>query len=158
MLIDYPLQSAVALWAFVLGCFLCGVYDVLRLFRLGRKQNPLLLFFLDVAFCVFASCSFSVLFFNLSYGRMRAYAFLFGGIGFLVWRLTVSRLFMMILLKIRNSILRFLNVIKDGILKLLKAASCRIYTFVYCRKMVLGAKQGFGIYKKIRKENLKNAT
>lgn len=150
---DYSLQSAVALWAFALGCFLCLVYDVLRIFRSGRNQNPILLFLLDAVFCLFASASFSVLFFNLSFGRMRGYAFVFGGLGFIAWRFTVSRLFMMLMLKFRDMLLGFLNSVKFGVMRLCKGLFRRVYTKVYCRKAVIRARRGFGIYKKIRKEN-----
>ncbi len=150
---DYFLQNVVVFWSLLLGCFLCAVYDILRIFRLGRSQNPLLLFVLDVLFCLFASLCFSVLFFNLTFGRMRAYAFVFGLLGFVIWRLTVSRLFVMILLKIRAALNSFVNKTKSGIQRFIKSCICRIYTKLYCQKAIRAVKHGFGFNKKIRKEN-----
>ncbi len=153
MQIDYSLQNAVALWAFVLGCCLCLIYDILRVFRLGKKQNPLLLFLLDVVYCLLVSVSFSVLFFNLTFGRMRAYGFLFGAAGFWAWRLTVSRLFMLLLIKLRDAVAKFMNSLKIGVQSFITRLVRRVYTKIYCEITITRAKRGFGMYKSTRKEN-----
>ena len=134
---EYLLHTALAAWAFVLGAFLCAVYDVFRLFRLNRKQNAILLFFSDILFCVFSTVCLLILFFNLSYGRVRFYALAITFIGFLVWRFTVSRLVMMLINKLLGRIKKLLTSIKMRISVKLKRLSRRIYTKNYCKKAVL---------------------
>lgn len=137
---EYLLHTALALWSVAVGAFLCAVFDVFRLFRLRRKQNAVVLFICDFAFCIICSVVMSVLFFNLSYGRMRAYAFVFALIGFLIWRLTVSRLVMSLMQRIVTAVFRILNLIKMRVYHVLKRITRRIYTRVYCRNTVDGVR------------------
>ncbi len=153
MQIDYSLHTAIAIWSVALGCFLCVVNDFFRAFRLGKRQNPVLVFFSDLLFCLIAASSFAILFFNLSFGRMRAYAFVFGGLGFLIWRMTVSRLFMLMLKKLYSLASRILNSIINGIREFLKSLLLHINTRLYCQRICKKAQKGFGLYKKMRKEN-----
>jgi len=133
---EYLLHTALALWSVVVGAFLCAVFDVFRLFRLLRKQNAVVLFICDFAFCIICSVVMSVLFFNLSYGRMRAYTFVFALIGFLIWRLTVSRLVMSLMQKIVTAVCKILNLIKMRVYRIIKRITRRIYTRIYCRNTV----------------------
>ncbi|MBO5869281.1 MAG: spore cortex biosynthesis protein YabQ [Clostridia bacterium] len=132
----YFLHSALAFWSVVVGAFLCAVYDVFRLFRLRRKQNGVLLFVCDFAFCLISAIVMLVLFFNLSYGRMRAYAFVFALIGFLIWRMTASRLVMSLMYKIITATCKVLNLIKMRVCVIVKHILRRIYTIRYCNKTV----------------------
>ncbi len=127
---------ALAVWAFALGAFLCAVYDVFRLFRLKRKQNAIILFFFDFVFCVFSTVCLLILFFNLSYGRVRFYALALAVIGFLVWRFTVSRLVMTLILKLIGRIEKLLTSIKIRVSVRLKYLARRIYTKRYCKNAV----------------------
>lgn len=133
---EYFLHNALAVWSLMVGAFLCAVYDVFRLFRLRRKQNFLLLFFCDILFCLFATICFLLLFFNLSYGRMRLYAFALSVIGFLIWRFTVSRFVMMLLLKILMLAEKLLNSIKMRISAKIKRILRYIYTKRYCKTAI----------------------
>lgn len=133
---EYLLQTALAVWSVILGAFLCAVYDVFRLFRMIRKQNRVLLFVFDFIFCVFSAACFLILFFNLSYGRLRMYAFVLAAVGFMLWRFTVSRLIMMLLLKLIKRIKKLLSLIKMRASVKLQRLSRRIYTKRYCRSAV----------------------
>ena len=151
---QYLLQSALALWSVALGAFLCAVYDVFRLFRLRRKQNAVLLFFCDFAFCVISAVCMSVLFFNLSYGRMRAYSFVFVLIGFLIWRFTVSRFVMSLMLKFITMACRIMNSIKMRVIGVCKHISRRIYTSVYCKRALADAR----LFMKLKRKEEENDT
>ncbi len=138
---DLILHQALALWSVIVGAFLCVVYDVFRVTRLRRRQNSVLLFFCDIAFCLIATCAMLLLFFNLSFGKMRAYAFALVAIGFLVWRLTVSRFVIGLLIKFLTVTERFLNSIKMRALAVVRRLSRRIYTMCYCRNVVRGIRK-----------------
>ena len=84
-----------ALWSAVLGVALCIVYDVFRFFRIGFLRGNVGIFICDIAFCMFATAGMLVLFFNLTNGRIREYAFLFVIFGFLLWRFTAGRVLML---------------------------------------------------------------
>lgn len=127
---------ALALWSVILGAFLCAVYDVFRLLRLVRRQNAFVVFLCDFIFCVFSAVCLLVLFFNLSYGRVRFYALALAIAGFLVWRFTVSRLVMTLLVKLIKRIKKLLISIKMRVSVRLKRLSRRIYTKRYCKKAI----------------------
>ena len=133
---EYLLHMALALWSVILGAFLCAVYDVFRLLRLVRRQNAFVVFLCDFIFCVFSAVCLLVLFFNLSYGRVRFYALALAIAGFLVWRFTVSRLVMTLLVKLIKRIKKLLISIKMRISVRLKRLSRRIYTKRYCKKAI----------------------
>ena len=131
------LQSfALALWSLALGALLCAVYEIMRLFRLLKKQNAVLLFFADIAFSLFAAASVCILFFNLSNGKMRAYPLVLIIIGFLIWRFTISaavmRLMKLVLLRIRSA----LNRVRLAAARFFGRIERRIYTAVYCKRTV----------------------
>ena len=139
------LVGSLELWSFVAGVFLCIVYDCFRLFRLRKPSHPIGLFFADFTFCIISALTMAVLFFNLSYGRVRVYALLFLVPGFLLWRYTVSRLVMSVVTGLLNRI----TEIRKSMQKRLKSLRRRIYiksrTKRYCRVLVRRAKHGFGI-------------
>ncbi|MBR5746139.1 MAG: spore cortex biosynthesis protein YabQ, partial [Clostridia bacterium] len=83
-----------SLWSAAAGAFLCAVYDIFRLCRIGRKAGAAELFFADLLFCLFVYAVFALLFFNLTHGKVRWFAFAFAACGFRLWRATVSRVFM----------------------------------------------------------------
>lgn len=140
---NFTLHALLVLWAFILGCFLCGVYDVFRVLRLRRKQNAIVLFFFDLLFCGIAAVALLLLFFNLSYGRVRAYALAFAFCGFLLWRFTVSRAVIALCLRFINFAERLLNSLKMRVGSLIRRTARRVYTVFYCRVAVKRIKRGF---------------
>lgn len=150
------IDIALAVWSVVTGCFLCCVYDVFRISRLRKKQNFIVLFLCDMAFCGIATVSMLVLFFNLSFGSPRFYAFLFALAGFLAWRFTISRFVMFFIQKLLDLLERILNLIKMRAMSLLKRIYRLIYTKKYCRCTVAKSKNGFNLkgkeFKNVTKE------
>lgn len=141
-------QTAMVVWSLIIGAVLCGIYDVFRVMRLRKKQNSILLFINDFSFCIIATVFMLLMFFNLSYGRVRAYAFLFVFIGFMVWRYTISRLYMAVISKILEITDKILTSIKIRVSPYVKKASRKIYKT--CRKPFEKVK--FGRKFKKRKE------
>ncbi len=139
---EYFLHTALALWSVAVGAVLCAVYDVFRAFRLRKRQNAVLLFTFDFLYCMIAAVFMLLLFFNLSYGKARAYAFLFALCGFLIWRFTVSRVFTALVIRISLFCERILNLIKMRLCLAMIWLWRRIYTKIYCRRLITTAKNG----------------
>ena len=93
MSVSYSLFYLLALWAWILGVISGFVYEFFRLLHRLHPRATWLIFLEDLLFCLFCTCGMLLLFFNLSYGRMRLYAFVFAGIGFLLWYCTAGKLF-----------------------------------------------------------------
>lgn len=141
------------LWSLVAGAFLCAVYDLFRITRLRRRQNAVLLFVCDFAFCMVATCVMLLLFFNLSYGRVRGYAFAFAVIGFLTWRFTVSRLVIKLILLALNAAERLLNSVKMRVRRVVLRLMRRIYTACYCFNALNSVKK-----MKFKRKDIKNVS
>ncbi len=136
MEVDFRLQSLLALWSIVTGAFLCAVYDVFRVMRIRRRQNAAVMFLFDLAFCLIASVTMSVLFFNLSFGKMRAFSFVLAVVGFLVWRFTVSRLVMYVMNLVLDRLIGIYKACKLYMMSRVARAYSRLSTAYYCRKTV----------------------
>ncbi len=152
MSIDNSLNMALTLWAVVAGAFLCAVYDVFRVSRLRHEQGKVLLFLNDIAFCVISACTMMLLFFNLSYGKIRGYAFAFVLVGFLVWRATVSRFLIFVLNRFLDAAEEFLKLTMTRVSRVITRISRRIYTYFYCRNAVKSSKKCFSLLNEKRKE------
>lgn len=139
----YFLSNALALWSLAVGAFLCAVYDVFRLSRLLHRQNGVLLFLLDFFYCMIATAVMCVMFFNLSYGRMRAFSFVLTAIGFLIWRFTVSNLVMSLMKRLVRLVAGILNSITTRLRAAVSLAVGHIKTYAYCKKTVASVKRLF---------------
>lgn len=135
--------AALAVASFLLGVLLCAVYDLFRVFRLRHKINYILLFFSDLAYSAIVSLSMLLLFFNLTYGRVRVYAFVIIVLGFLAWRFTVSRLAMSLCMRLFDFTAKVLNSSKMRVKRFIKRLSRRIYTAFYCRATVYRFRRGY---------------
>ena len=128
------LEGALALWSLALGGLLCAVYDVFRLFRLCRKQNPFMLFFADIAFSLISAILTSLLFFNFSNGKMRAYPLMLMLVGFLIWRFTVSALIMQAMKRIFMRVRSLLGSARRYVILLIRLFVRKIATIIYCKR------------------------
>ena len=128
----------------LLGMFLCGVYDIFRISRLGGRAGVIIVFICDIAFSAITVASLLLLFFNLSFGRVRVYALAIVLLGFLLWRFTVSRVYIALCIRIIKLIERILNSIKMRVKAVLNRLFRLIYTKLYCLFTIKSAKNGFG--------------
>jgi len=132
-----------------LGGFLCIVYDVLRVMRMKFCcRKGVTLFISDFLFCIFATVCMLVLFFNLTYGKVRVYAFVFALMGFLLWRVTFGRLITALLLKLLNLFSAIYNLAKKRVFAIVLQIMRSIYTKNCCRRLVKNASCGFGLIKR----------
>ena len=113
--------SMLVIASLALGAFLSAVYDIFRLARLIREQKGVILFINDFVYSIIAALCMTVLFFNLSYGRMRAFAFAFVIVGFLIWRISVGKIFMLLMSRLIRLIKRILKSIKTRIIAMISA-------------------------------------
>ena len=93
MSVDYSLHSLLVLWSVLLGVFFGFVYEF---FRVAHRFHPRwywLIFVEDLLFSLICAIGMMLLFFNLSFGRMRFYAFPGIILGFLLWYFTLGRVF-----------------------------------------------------------------
>ena len=140
-----------------MGGLLCAVYDIFRVIRLRlglRKGIPL--FICDFAFCMFAAVCMLVLFFNLTYGKVRVYAFWFAFLGFGLWRITLGRLIVATLLWLLGKLSHLLNIAKQRIKRRFFAVMRIIYTKIYCRRTLKQAHGGFRLLKRKDAVNERN--
>ena len=123
--------AALCLWSVAAGAFLCAVYDLFRLTRLDRKVNPVALFLADLAYCLIAAATFAVLFFNLTRGNVRAIAFVSAAGGFILWRKTVSRLFIAAARRVKRAVKKALRALAKRIRRVASAFKLDISTRIY---------------------------
>ena len=142
MSVSYHLHTLLALWSLLLGVFLGFCYEF---FRFAHRLHPgavWLIFLEDLLFSGICLCGMLLLFFNLSYGRMRLYAFVGVPTGFVLWYFTLGRLF-------RLACLRLVAKLRPP------AAYLRatVRTFLQGRRLAHRAGNGFGIKKQLRRKS-----
>lgn len=93
MSVDYLLHTLLALWSVILGAFFGLVYEFFRLLHRFHPRATLLICVEDLLFALICAVGMMLLFFNLSFGRMRFYAFPGVVLGFVIWYYTLGRLF-----------------------------------------------------------------
>lgn len=97
-------QSTAFLWAMMLGGGLSVVYDLFRLDRLIFKRSVLSVALADILFFIISSISVFCLLLITTNGQIRA--FILGGVllGFLFFRLTLSKLMDWLLKPIKKAV------------------------------------------------------
>ena len=104
MSVDYTLHSLLALWSVILGA-VCGlVYEFFRLLHRLHPRAHWLILLEDLSFGLICTAGMMLLFFNLSFGRMRFYAFPGVLLGFVLWYFTLGRAFRQVCLRIFNAV------------------------------------------------------
>ena len=140
-------QSVLAVWSLVIGAVLCAFYDILRAFRLVGRTRALTLFVLDFSFCLISALLMLVMFYNLTFGRIRAYAFVFMLVGFLIWRFTVGKVFISIVWRIILFVKGILSSVKTRIVAVWQIVARYIHTKSYCRVYIKRIKRGIDLFK-----------
>lgn len=94
MVFDFSVTAGTlfALASLVTGVVLGVMYDVFRVVRLVLPKGRVLLFVLDMVYCLCAACVFMLVCFNYGYGEFRWYSFVFAGGAFWAYYRTVGRL------------------------------------------------------------------
>lgn len=90
--ISNPLQAGAFLAAVALGAALCLLYDLFRLDRLIFRRSTAAVVFADVLFWIIAAFAVFCLLLMTTNGQIRGFVLLAVLLGFVIWRLTASRL------------------------------------------------------------------
>lgn len=86
-------------YAIILGIFFCLIYDIFKSLRLSFKFSALAIFFQDIIYFFIISI-FSFLFFiAITGGEIRFFILLGLSLGFLISRITISKVFLFIICK-----------------------------------------------------------
>ena len=92
------------LYSAVLGCIYCTVYDALRALRAEIKFGTVAVFVTDVLYSFVCAVTCFCFLLAVSMGQPRAFVFVGIGTGFVLSRLTDSRVFFIIFLKIIKAV------------------------------------------------------
>lgn len=141
MNISYELHFLLAGWSLITGCLLGMIYEWFCLLHRIHPKLIWLIFLEDLLFCLCCTGGMQLLFFNLSYGQMRLYAFAGVALGFAGWYFTLGKLFR----RAVSRLYRFLHprfIYLRGVLYTLREQNG-------CRR---AARAGYGIGKKIRRD------
>ena len=139
----YHLHTALALWSLLLGVFLGFCYEF---FRFAHRLHPgavWLIFLEDLLFSGICLLGMLLLFFNLSYGRMRLYAFVGVPAGFVLWYVTMGKLFRLLCMRICSRVKALLG---PPVAYLFALARTRIRGRCLFRR----ARKGFGFKKHLK--------
>lgn len=142
MSVSYHLHTLLALWSLLLGVFLGFCYEFFRFAHRLHPRSVWLIFLEDLLFSGICLCGMLLLFFNLSYGRMRLYAFVGVPMGFILWYFTLGRLF-------RLACLHLFAKLRPPASRIRAAAR----TYVLGIRLRRLAGKGFGIKKLLRRKS-----
>ena len=120
-------QLLTFLYGLVLGMILCGVYDLIRVVVLARRSGRFGVFLGDIVFWIASSIAVFMFLLARTNGELRGYVFVSIAVGFLTFKITLSKLTMKILnfivlgyYKLIGYIFRFLILFFDKTVLLFK--------------------------------------
>lgn len=135
---NYLLHSLLALWSLILGAFLGFVYEFFRISHRFHPKAAWLICIEDLLFAFICSVGMMLLFFNLSFGRMRFFAFPGVILGFVIWYFTLGRLFRRICMGISRRLYPPVRYIKGFVRTVV-----RTYVMSFRARHGLGARSYF---------------
>ncbi len=141
MSVSYALHFLLAGWSVLTGVALGILYEFFRFLHRLHRRAAWLIFLEDLLFCLCCSAAMALLFFNLSYGQMRLYAFAGAVLGFLLWYCTVGALFR-----------RAMSKLYRALLPPCRRWKARQYTKRESLRFRRRAKAGFGVRRFWRKQ------
>ena len=136
MSISYSLHFLLAGWSVLTGIALGFLYEFFRLLHQLHARAGWLIFFEDLLFSLCCTCALALLFFNLSFGRMRLYAFAGFAVGFSIWYFTFGALF-------RMALSRLYRALRPRWMRLSDRVRTQREEMRFCHK----ARAGFGVRK-----------
>lgn len=113
-------QLLTFLCGIVLGIILCVFYDFIRVALLARKSGQLGIFFGDVFFWVISSVAVFLFLLARTNGELRGYVFVSVGIGFIFFKLTLSKIITKALHFVFSLYYKFLRTTGNFFLKILE--------------------------------------
>lgn len=115
--ISNSLQLLSFVRALLLGVIICLGYDVLRAYRKVYDFSGLGIFFQDIFFSILSAFVVFIFLLGVTNGEMRAYIFLGLSIGFVLSRLTLSRIWFFSLRLVLSKIKSIFSLVSSCIYK-----------------------------------------
>ncbi|HBR31961.1 MAG TPA: hypothetical protein DD733_07745 [Clostridiales bacterium] len=147
MATNYALHFLLLFASFINGMALGLIYDLFRISRMFFLRNKVVIFFEDIAYCLICTLSYMLLFYNYSNGRMRAYAFVGGIMGFCLYYFTLGRFTRFFCEKVYEFVFPIIHRLMTRIKGYLYLIKKRIYTNIQCGLSARRALVGFGLLK-----------
>ena len=142
---DYSLHFTLFIASVINGIFLGLVYDFFRISRMFFLRNRVIIFFEDLLFCLICSLTFIILFYNYSFGQMRAFAFLGSIGGFCAYYFTLGRFTRCFCERVYAFISPKIKRLAGRVSAFLYYYRKRIYTYNRSLMMARSAVRGFGL-------------
>lgn len=102
------------LWATVLGAAFCMLYDLFRARRRTGEENAALMSAEDILFSIFAAVITFLFLLVFCCGQIRAFVLLGEALGFILCRLTVSRIWLKLSESVFRMLRRFFSFVRSG--------------------------------------------
>ncbi len=113
--INNGFQALSFIYSIISGIILAVFYDIFKAFRISFKLSDIAVFFTDIFYYIISAIASFFFFLSVSDGEIR-FNILFGfSVGFLIWRITLSRFFILIFKYLLVTILRFYKYLSDKI-------------------------------------------
>lgn len=106
-------QLTGSLYAFAVGVFFCFVYDILKAYCLIKKFGTVAVFVKDVIFSLFAAFVTFMLLMARSNGEVRGYILFFIAVGFVLFKISLSRFWVRFLSFVFLKLYKFNSFLSD---------------------------------------------
>lgn len=116
--ISLSLQIKTSLYGMALGVLLCGLYDIIKALRSISNNGAVGIFVGDIIFSVLSAIITFLFLLATTDGEIRGYALFFEGVGFLISRLTVSVFFLKLFCKVTGFFVKAINKISKLLFKI----------------------------------------
>lgn len=117
--IDVVFQTYTFLWSLSLGAVFCIVYDFLRALHKLKIKGAAAVFVTDILFCIFAAVVTYCFLILTSKGRIRLFVIVGIFLGFLVFRLVLSKIVLDVFVKILSIFGIILHTTSDFVSRIL---------------------------------------
>ena len=115
--ISSALQLQTSVCSFFLGSLLCVFYDVIKAFRLSSGSKTTAVFAADIIFSFVAAIITFLFLLSTTNGEIRGYVLFLEALGFLIFRFTLSKFLLKILIKLSGLFLRAVNYVSEFLFK-----------------------------------------
>lgn len=127
-------QSTAFLWSVLLGCGLSAVYDIFRLDRMIFRRSVLTVALEDILFWIISAFAAFCLMLLTTNGQIRAFILIGVLIGFIIFRLTFSKLIDMLIPYLKKAVKGVRKWYLKFIKKLAKCDRIIIMIIVFIKK------------------------
>lgn len=127
--INNGFQALSFIYSIISGIMLAVFYDIFKAFRISFKLSYIFIFFTDISYYIVTAIASFFFFLSVSDGEIRFYILFGFTVGFLIWRITLSRFFLFIFKYILVTISRVLNYLSNKIYNFFDMIFCQTIRF-----------------------------